>query len=503
MAKTCYSCAQVNVDSLKRCFDCGQPLPPISDNGQRPSLDVSRFEIPAEGIKLLERLGQESRIRIYVETGSNKGHQSASVTLARKLIQRFKTRNPKLVLEFLCNDEDAASKARSIIGGKTLDKVAVEVTTFGRWFSPSRVNFAFSGAVDAPEVTFRRLNSQCFIGLQPYGWAGGAEVSMTGDKQVILAKACKLMAAPVTTQISFPVSFNRLPFTESDASSNDWVPQKAPDLTVKKILDYARGSLRLKSPRPHQGPRVYVCPIYGMGKGQPMEELGAKVWTNVGTALARIARTKGLPGGVLLLNLSKDTGSNPQVWRAVKQHFASDALVKVLDNPISFDDVDDIFEEFEKGLKLCICTVGGDKDQLTMDRAYRECPLPPIFEGQGSLTQVLSMGRPFIKYSSRAAVDAAWTSDYLPVPGYDNAVVSMQKLCNAIGETLDFKKPISPDDLCGLFLQMVDPDSLLSSYFRECRKMAVDTRFDRLAWAAEALTRMNSHGIGTLIPKPK
>jgi hypothetical protein len=50
---------------------------------------------------------------------------------------------------------------------------------------------------------------------------------------------------------------------------------------------------------------------------------------------------------------------------------------------------------------------------------------------------------------------------------------------------------------------MVDPDSLLSSYFKECRKMAVDTRFDRLAWAAEALTRMDSHGIGTFIPKSK
>lgn len=505
MPKKCYECQQTNVDSRSTCLACEYPLSPVTDNGVHPTINASAFEAPTAGIKLLNQLCTENRIRIYVETGSNKGHQSASVTLARKLLAWFNGWNPKLVLEFLCNDEDAAGKARSIIGGNTLDGVAVEVTTFGKWIGPSKVNYSFSGAVDAPEVTFGRLNTQYFIGLQPYGWAGGAEVSMAGDQQVILAKSCKMMASPATTKVPFPIAFNQLPFTEkqsASSSASSWVPTKAPDLTVKKLLDLAKRSLELNESAPDKFPRVYICPIYGMGKGQPMENLGAQLWTNVGTALARIANTKGLPGRVILLNLSKDLGSNPMgVWPAVKKHFQGDPSVKVMEKLLSLEAVDDLFEEFTQDLKLCICTVGGDKDQLTMDRAYRECILPPIFEGQGSLTQVLSMGRPFIKYSSRASVDANWKSDYLPVPGYEQTVIELQELCNTIGDKITQKNPSVLDDLSGLFLQMFDSTSILRSYFTECRKLVVDQRFDRLAWAAEALLRIGSHHIGTEIKK--
>ncbi|HEY6876658.1 MAG TPA: hypothetical protein VI299_01515 [Polyangiales bacterium] len=503
MPKVCYSCAASNLDRNARCADCGQPLPPIADNGARPVLDVSQFHAPGLGIKLLRDLGAESRIRIYVETGSNKGHQSASVTLARKLVGWFTTKNPKLVLEFLCNDEDAAGKTRSIIGGDTLEGVAVEVKTIGgNWISsPWWVRYAFSGAVDAPTVTFGRINCECFVGLQPFGWAGGAEVAIRGDKQVILAKGAGHTAKPVTTKMTFPIPFNRMPFIESPASSSGsaWLPTKKPDLLVKRCLDQARLSLRAPaSPHLKDRKQIYVCPIYGMGKGQPMETLGVRLWTNIGSALARIARTPGLPGGVLLLNLSKDLGNNDgTVWQRVEQHFASDPGVKVYRRLLDDDDLDEIFEAFDRGLKLCIGTVGDDKDQRTMDRAYRECLLPPIFEGQGSLTQVLSMGRPFIKYSSRAAIDPAWTSDYLPVPGYDAAVVAMQKVCNALGEDLRFRPGnVSLDELSGLLLQMFDSTSLLASYFRECSKMVVDPRFDRLAWAAEALRRIELHTIG-------
>lgn len=504
MAKDCYNCGQQNTDDRTRCLKCDQPLPPIADKGQRPVLDVSRVPVPAEGRKLLDRIGTEPRIRIYVETGSNKGHQSASVTVARKLLERLTKKNPKLVLEFLCNDEDAAAKTKSIIGGSSLDGVPVEVTTFGVMFNPSKVDFSFSGAIDDPVATFRRINTTCLIGLQPYGWAGGAEIALAGEKMVILSKGSKHGALPETKPSLFPMPFNQLPFTEkaSAAPSSDWVPTKPPDLTVKRILDTAQTSLSKPADMPAKSERVYVCPLYGMGKGQPMEALGAQVWINIGTALSRIARTKGLPGAVLLLNLSKDLGSSPTLWQDVKKAFAQDPGVKVIDTLISANQVDGVLKELQGGLKLCICTVGEDKDQRTMDRAYRECSLPPIFEGQGSLTQVMPMGRPFIKYSSRAAVDPTWPADYLPVPGFETLVAGLQKVCNAVGEKGSSQTLGSAlDGLSGLFLQMLDPQSIVSHYFRECRKVVVDDRFDRLLWAAEALARIDLDRIGIDIPK--
>lgn len=163
-----------------------------------------------------------------------------------------------------------------------------------------------------------------------------------------------------------------------------------------------------------------------------------------------------------------------------------------------------MFEAFEQGAKLCICTIGGDKDQRTMDRVYRECPLPPIFEGQGSLTQVLPMGRPFVKYSARAAVDKNWRSDYLPVPGYDDVIDEMQVVCNAIGDDLSVPKPkVALDRLCGLFLQMFDTQSILANYFAECRTIATCPKFDRLAWACEALARIDTENAGVPIPEKK
>jgi hypothetical protein len=504
--KTCYGCGRRQLDSDKRCSDCGQPLPPIPESDRRPA-SSGAGEKPTAGCKLLQRLGMEDRIRIYVETGSNKGHQSASVTLARKLIGWFERKNARLVFEFLCNDDDAAGKVRSIIGGATLDGVRVEVTTFGRFFDPARVNFAFSGAVDDPEVTFGRINALCFIGLQPLGWAGGAEIAMGLTKKVILSRSSKQFALPATTEMRFPMPFNRLPFAEkarADAAASP--ATNAPDRLVSDILDRAEASLTGAAAR-----QVAVCPIYGMGVGQPMEALGDVVWSNVIRALVKIARTPRLPGGVVLLNLSKDLGSSGGLWPGLKRDFARDVLV--FDKLVDADDVATCFRRLEDdAIKLCVLTVGGDKDQRTMDRAYRTCRLPPIFEGQGSLTQVLSMGRPFLKYTSRAAVDPHWPSDYLPVPGYEELATEIQRISNIVGERL---RPGAPgeaalDELAGLILQMVEPASagalarfgpaevpILSAYFAACRRMVLDPAFDRLAWAAEALTRLDPpHEIG-------
>ena len=475
------------------------------DPGPSPSLTLKSKKIaihivpPTRGMALLDALRGEARIRVYVETGANKGHQSASVTLTRKLIQWLsadkKKLNPALVIEFLCNDEDARSKAASIVGGdgKTLDGVKVEVTTFG-FFKPVTVNYAFSGAIDNPLVTFARLNAKCLVGLQPIGWAGGPEMvvtsAATSPKYLILTKGSGHTAKEATDTIPFPAVFKRLPFTEpAGAAPPLWKPSNLSDRLVATIMDRALLS-HGDSVKPAD--RIHVCPLYGMGKGQPMEDHGVKVWINVASGLLGLLANKAFQGRIILLNVSKDLGSSSAGrWAAIAQEFAADPGVLVEQTGVTTGRLDAIFEALAGATRLCICTVENDKDQKTMDRVYRESRLPPIFEGQGSLTQVIPMGRPFVKISMRAAADPAWPSDYLPVPGMEAVDVGIQRVSNNIVE--DWTKPkfkACAAELAEMFWAMVDPTSEIWAYFQACRVVATDVNFDRLVWAAEALARL-------------
>ena len=71
----------------------------------------------------------------------------------------------------------------------------------------------------------------------------------------------------------------------------------------------------------------------------------------------------------------------------------------------------------------------------------------------------------------------------------------MQVVCNLIDDK-HLSRQDTWDRLSGLFLQMFDPSSIVSSYFNECRMMVTNQKFDRLAWAAEAMTRIDSRDIG-------
>lgn len=453
--------------------------------------------IPIRGMGLLDSLRQESCIRIYVETGSNKGHQSASVTLARKLVRWLQRDpkskvNPKLVIEFLCNDKDALGKTQSIIGGKadSLEGISVKVKTWGSFFGPSAVNFAFSGAIDDPLVTYGKLNAKCLIGLQPMGWAGGAELVIAegpkSPRYTVLTQASGHGAEPATDAIEFPIPFKRLPFAEpASQGAPSWSPSDRPDRLVAQIFDLAELSQSTKRP-------IFVCPLYGMGKGQPMEEYGACVWTNVGSALLELTKRSEFPGSIVLLNLSKDLGSNPPgTWGAVSRFFESERAVRVETRGVTGPDIANIFESLSGEHRLCICSVLDNKDGRSMDRAYRTSRLPPIFEGQGSLTQVITMGRPFIKLSSRAAVDPAWPSDYLPVEEFKGVDERIQQVSNTIVN--DWRKQLNSGclhSLTDLLWDMFAEGSEVQQYFQACREIATDLSYDRLCWAAEALARL-------------
>lgn len=471
-----------------------QPVAPGTLMVAAPEITVNP---PTRGMALLSKLKEQSRIRIYVETGSNKGHQSASDTVARKLVEWFARTpgpvNPKLVIEFACNDEDAAGKIKTMLQGGKIGSVPVEVLVLSKSTSLSQVDYAFSGAVDRPETTFPRLKARSFIGLQPYGWAGGAEmVIQAADKDMkftVLSQASSMNAWKAMDQSFFPLEFKRLPFTEEAEASEAFVPKEVPDKLVTLLLDAAKSSATAKVP-------IHICPIYGMGKGQPMEGYRRQVWTNLVSALAPVAHSLG--SNVILLNLSLDLGSDAEkTWGDVKQAFKGSKDVAIFDQLLDQNTVGSVLDAFKGGARVCVCTVGGSKSKQLMDRAYRESTLPPIFEGQGSLTQIMSMGRPFVKCSLRAAQDPSWPSDYLPIPGLEDMDLYIQRVANSIIE--DWKEEAFEHraELAELFVLMYQRESKIGQYFDACRKMVTNLAFDRLAWAAEVLDRFTEiKGIG-------
>jgi hypothetical protein len=450
---------------------------------------------PSRGLSLLATLGDEARIRFYVETGSNKGHQSATVTVARKLLAwmrsplRSQNLNLDLVLEFVCNDQDALEKASSIIGGATLDGVRVSLVRWPTGFSSlSRCRYAFSGAIDRPEVTSPKLNADYVVALQPYGWKGGAEGIFCGERAAfVLTRGGGPTAPAVTTcdAVPLPMPFRRLPFTESASasSSSSETATSMPDRIVTSLLDAVRESSSSDAP-------ILLCPIYGMGAGQPMSAHTEAVWNNVGRALMELNRQCG--ARVLLLNVSLDMGESPSgAWARVRTSFPT---AEVFTDAITSLDTAARVLEAARAKPLTVCTVTGSKSQWVMDRVYRESQLPPIFEGQGSLTQVLCMGRPFIKLSLRAWVDTAdWLSDYLPAPGYDTVDEELQKVANSIIERSGDADERARK-MAELMREMVKPGSLLCHYFEQVRRVVTCPSYDRLAWAMEALAEVRSRG---------
>ncbi len=446
-------------------------------------------ESPERGLSLLATLGDEKRIRFYVETGSNKGHQSATVTLARKLIcwmrspRRPRSLSQDLVFEFVCNDADALQKARSIVGGTVLDGVKVELCGWPRWSSLSRVRYAFSGAIDDPVTTYQKLNSESLIALQPFGWAGGAEMVMCdGFESVVLNSGSNMRAPRENPNIEVPFAFRRMPFTERDDNSSEErnVASSMPDRLVTSLLDAALESTDSSHP-------FSICPLYGMGKGQPMESSGATVWCNVGRALLNLHDTSGVCS--LLLNVSLDMGSTPiTMWPQVERELSREK-VHVIKEPVTTLDGQRRVLEAMTRYPIVICTVTGNKSHWVMDRIYRKSQLPPIFEGQGSLTQVLSMGRPFIKLSMRAFVDPSWPSDYLPVRSHGEIDTQLQIIANSL---IDDKGDIREraERLGSLFHEMIKPQSEIRDYFEICRQIVTSTSYDRLIWAVEALARL-------------
>tara|TARA_R110000868_G_scaffold409082_2_gene693981 strand:- start:351 stop:1988 length:1638 start_codon:yes stop_codon:yes gene_type:complete len=459
----------------------------VSSSLVRPCLINS--ELPERGLSLLAKLGDEKCIRFYVETGSNKGHQSATVTLARKLIYWMRSSyrrcniNQDLVFEFVCNDSDALEKTRSIVGSALLEGVKVKLCSWPSWGSLSQVRYTFSGAIDAPVKTYEKLKSEVLIALQPFGWAGGTEmVICQGFESVVLNSGSSMLAPPENLNIKIPFAFRRLPFTERAESlpKDQNVASSLPDVLVTSFLKASLESVISSNP-------FSICPLYGMGKGQPMESYGAIVWSNVSQALLHLYEKSGVCS--LLLNLSLDMGSAPvTVWPQVERDLTN-KKIKIFKEPITSNEGVKLVLKAMCDYPVVICTVTGNKSQWVMDSIYRKSQLPPIFEGQGSLTQVLSMGRPFIKLSMRAFVDPSWPSDYLPVPALDEIDIRLQNIANSL---VDDKgdSGLRAERLGTLFHEMIKSQSEIRNYFEICRQMVTSPSYDRLLWAAEALERL-------------
>lgn len=465
------------------------PSSSSSEDGSRELPPLDESVLPARGMSLLAALGDQPCIRFYVESASNKGHQSATVTLARKLLEwmrsplRNRNLNLDLVFEFVCNDATTLEKARSILGGGELDGVPVRLRTWpGTFESFPRVAFAFSGAIDRPAFTFEKLNADCLVALQPYGWLGGPEALFVGKQPALVLTRGSQMTDPEVTplpEVRFPLPFCRLPFTERSSSGGDTVQTATtmPDRVVTTLLDAVRRSAQSDAP-------LFLCPLYGMGKGQPMGDHGETVWFNVGHALLELHRRCGIR--VILLNVSLDMGESASgVWPRVQKELKG---AEVFTEAITH--LEGLTPVLEAAVvaPLTVCTVTGGKSQWVMDRVYRESALPPIFEGQGSLTQVLCMGRPFLKVSMRATPNSPWTSDYLPAPGFEGMDEALQQTANLIIERKG-DPAARAEQLALLMIQMFKPGTV-QRYFEQCRRMVVSPAFDRLAWAMEALAEL-------------
>jgi len=441
--------------------------------------DSDRERLSPWGASILERLARAAELRILVDRGNGMGHQSASIQLARRIIARAGiTSASRLTLTFVYPTNSEKQKIEKLAPGGRLGGVAYRMLSEQEVQRESWIDFGFTGGSDRPSTEDMTgvVKSRYFVKLQPFRWHQD-EVIQCNDSYLSSTSTDVIGSHPAMENVEYENSW----YPSDPIPVPDWSDVSGNRAALKAVVDAALGTRRVSAVHRQ---RLLLWPIYGIGSNNPFGEETYRLLTNMvrGAAAARADGT--WEGSVLIVDLSQDRKEDgwKRAYEQLTEHF-EDVYVQQLESVPTL--LGTMRLKSSGRPFIGICHISGGKPNDLMRYIYDICDLPPVFEGQGTASDVVPLGKPFLKPSMRymAKQKVRLTPrpsdyDYMPLAGYETTAKRWQEMANHLIE-----EEMEPAELVAFLEDAISPGSASDRYFKAVGSACGDPTGDRLTMA--------------------
>ncbi|MCF6404889.1 LysM peptidoglycan-binding domain-containing protein [Chitinophaga filiformis] len=463
--------------------------------------------------EMLNLIKEEGELRFYVDDSPNYGHQAATVNIMKRIINT--TSYTGNIVVYYAGEQATANKLAILLSG--LDPLQINATvikygtcqniTFKPFPAPAntpQIKFGFTGGADFMTTNFAdELKVNYFLRLQPYLWEMLRRFRVTSAVQTP-GNVNKFNLS----EASRP--FNKLAYKFTSASVSSVLPDVWTWYSTSQSFD-ANLSTRTKNVK-----AVYdaysvnpaamsLWPVYGLHQ---FEQIAGEMSLNLTLSSLDVIRLLEKPLVILhftdpsradifeyvdalstdidardkkLTTLQKAISATYIPPGAAMQEYSSSNLqalinklteyvTPVIDNTItiellkgynngSYIDISaDIATKLANasGKQIFVISIG-TVPQDVYNYFYANATLPGIFEGQGTSSLMISLGRPFMQVPKKGENDAANYPSILAAENYDTIAQGCKQWVLALRDLsfhsfLKTRGPLMPD----VYLEQLD-----------------------------------------------
>ncbi|SDF78063.1 LysM peptidoglycan-binding domain-containing protein [Chitinophaga filiformis] len=458
----------------------------------------------ASYVNILGDIREETELRFYVDATRNFGHQATTVNIMKRIIDT--TSYAGSIVVYYAGGIDTADKLAILL--PDLDPLHIEMATisygtcnnitfkaFPATVTPALIKFGFTGGADSTSTNFaEQLNVQYFLRLEPYLW----EILTNGG----VTSAVQTIGSPDKFNLSgASLHFNSLAYkftreAVASVSPGIWswyIEQQTFDRDLAICTKNVKSVYDAYSVNPSA---MSLWPVYGLHQfkedagemslnltlsalniiqtvDKPLVILhfsdpkradifqyldalatdinnGIKELTNLKKAISATYIDNDLFNGYSPSNLTALINKLTQyVTPAIDNRYTL-ALLKGYTDGYYVDISADISRELANatGKQIFVISIGA----VPMDvynYFYGNATLPGMFEGQGTSSLVISLGKPFMQVPKKGVNDATNYPSTLAASNYDTIAQSCKKWVTTIRDLsfdayLKKKAPLLP-----------------------------------------------------------
>lgn len=426
-------------------------------------------------------LREQKEIRVFVEDGKGRGHQASSITLLHHLI-RIVPLSGATTVTLVCRNRNvpeqlagflpSLARPDAALAGVPLRLRMAEEIRREPW-----VELGCTGASDSTHDLLPVVRSRSFLWMHPFRW-GNPERIHFRERGVTTRDA--LTTHPWTADLGCDsLAFALPPPVEPDWES---LPQTRSLQVVRAALAAGRR------------PDVALFPVYGMD-GESTMGASHVLLRNVLLG-AQDALRRGLAAAVLVLDLSPAV--QPEAISPLRRALDSwdEGLGKRICTEV--EEPPDSIRAKIAGLArggLLLVHAGGYKPQAVFDYVLSQAKLPFVFEGAGTASRAVTLGRPFLQASNLSfkarQLGRQPRSFEIAYPFLKGRWPLRRRLQRAADSVL-FLQP-EPSLLGSVLLDCAHGDAALLGYFAALAADHGDPRHDRLLWALGLYELLRRH----------
>ncbi|MGC3028960.1 LysM peptidoglycan-binding domain-containing protein [Burkholderia sp. DN3021] len=401
-------------------------------------------------------LNTQSEIRFYVDGTPNFGHQASTIYVLKRLIDHFRYEGAVRIVyqNAPAGKQSTPAKLALLLTGLVPADIATTTIAYGTcqdirfvaWDHRAALNNAvlgFTGGADnVGENLATELKVQFFLRLQPFMWkkGGGEFVANTIEFGDVHRESIDLAASTSTVFPLLPFRYLAAPTKAvPEAVWNWYISEQKYDALLAARTNNAKALLGAMSES------VRLWPVYGLHQFGEDEDRGRDMLLTL-TALALLVQRASEDTRPIVLALLNDAtqlqmnlveafvaGNKKEIKEIITADYADSEYYKVSAQKKQsaqqmVDVVDKLVDELDpvhrctllynaitperieeevgklRSNQFLLAAVG-PVPQEVFNALYAAATLPPVFEGQGTSSLVISLGLPYLQ-TPKTGVDA-------------------------------------------------------------------------------------------------